>query len=145
MADEKDIDNLYSKVNKLSDRMKEIESTRPFLKEMIERNIASNEKLSDTLHEVQMSMVRMNEKMDEQSEALLSMRTEFEESNKKTNERIGAVERNASDKINAVNDRVEAVEEKGKFDIHLYIKNNWPWIICILGFGILYVSKYFKF
>lgn len=145
MADEKDIDNLYSKVNSLSDRMKEIESTRPFLREMIERNIVSNEKLSDTLHEVQLSMVRMNEKMDEQSEALLSMRHEFEEANKKTNEKINTVEQNASQRISEINDRVNTVEEKGKFDIHLYIKQNWPWILIAIGFGIMYASQFIKF
>lgn len=145
MADEKDISTLYSKVNKLDARMTKIESTRPFLEEMIERNIASNEKLASTLQEVQISMVKMNEKMDEQSEALKTMKAEFEEANKKTNDKIEAVDKKATDSIAKVDARVEEVEEKGKFDIQLFFKSNWPWITVIIGAGLIYVSNFVKF
>lgn len=145
VADEKNIDTLYSKVNKLSDRMTKIESTRPFLEDLIKRNIKTNEELSKTLNGVQMSMVRMNEKMDEQSEALVSMKQEFEEANKKTNEKIENVKKYTAEKIQAVDSRVDEVEEKGKFDFLLWIKSNWPWIVCVLGLGILYASSYVKF
>lgn len=134
MAEDKDIDNLYSKVNKLDARMTEIEATRPFLKEMIERNVASNEKLADTLQEVQMSMVKLNDKMEEQSEALASMKQEFAEANQKTNE-----------ELSKVNNRVKEIEEKGKFDIMLFIKSNWPWITVLFGMGIYVISKFVKF
>lgn len=134
MAEDKDIDNLYSKVNKLDARMTEIEATRPFLKEMIERNVASNEKLADTLQEVQMSMVKLNDKMKEQSEALASMKQEFAEANQKTNE-----------ELSKVNNRVKEIEEKGKFDIMLFIKSNWPWITVLFGMGIYVISKFVKF
>lgn len=134
MAEDKDIDNLYSKVNKLDARMTEIEATRPFLKEMIERNVASNEKLADTLQEVQMSMVKLNDKMEEQSEALASMKQEFAEANQKTNE-----------ELSKVNNRVKEIEEKGRFDIMLFIKSNWPWITVLFGMGIYVISKFVKF
>lgn len=134
MAEDKDIDNLYSKVNKLDARMTEIEATRPFLKEMIERNVASNEKLADTLQEVQMSMIKLNDKMEEQSEALASMKQEFAEANQKTNE-----------ELSKVNNRVKEIEEKGKFDIMLFIKSNWPWITVLFGMGIYVISKFVKF
>lgn len=134
MAEDKDIDNLYSKVNKLDARMTEIEATRSFLKEMIERNVASNEKLADTLQEVQMSMVKLNDKMEEQSEALASMKQEFAEANQKTNE-----------ELSKVNNRVKEIEEKGKFDIMLFIKSNWPWITVLFGMGIYVISKFVKF
>ena len=62
MAD--DIAVLYSKCNKLDARVTKIEAASPFLEEMIARNIASNEKLGNTLQDIQISMVKMNEKMD---------------------------------------------------------------------------------
>ena len=123
MAEEKDIDTLYRKINKLDSRMTEIEATRPFLKEMIERNIESNEKLSSTLLEVQMSMVNLNHEMKEQSEAMISMKKEF----------------------SGVKAKVESIEEKGKFDIHSFIKSNWPWIMILLGIGFYSISKFVKF
>lgn len=145
MADDKDIDTLYSKINKLDSRMTKIESTRPFLEDMIERNIASNEKLANTLQEVQISMVKMNEKMDEQSEAFRIMKKEFQEANIQTNRKIEEVDRKATEGIAKVGERVEEVEEKGKFDIHLFIKSNWPWILVLFGLGFLFISKYVKF
>ena len=123
MAEEKDIDTLYRKINKLDSRMTEIEATRPFLKEMIERNIKSNEKLASTLQEVQMSMVNLNHEMKEQSEAMISMKKEFSD----------------------VKAKVESIEEKGKFDIHSFIKSNWPWIMILLGIGFYSISKFVKF
>lgn len=123
MVEEKDIDTLYRKINKLDSRMTEIEATRPFLKEMIERNIESNEKLASTLQEVQMSMVNLNHEMKEQSEAMISMKKEFSD----------------------VKAKVESIEEKGKFDIHSFIKSNWPWIMILLGIGFYSISKFVKF
>lgn len=123
MVEDKDIDTLYSKINKLDSRMIEIEATRPFLKEMIERNVESNEKLALTLKEVQMSMVALNHEMKEQSEAISTMKQEF----------------------SSVKVKVDSIEEKGKFDIQLFIKSNWPWIMVLLGFGFYTVSKLVKF
>lgn len=129
-----DISILYGKVNKLSERVTEIEVTRPFLQEMIDRNIASNERLAETLNDVRLTMAHMNDKMDEQSATIQTMKEEFEESNRKTNERIGEVDR-----------KIESLEEKGKFDIIGMLKVNFPWIVVILGLGIAYASQYFKF
>lgn len=140
-----DIGTLYSKVNKLDSRLTKIESTRPFLEDMIERNIASNEKLANTLQEVQISMVKMNEKMDEQSAALKTMKQEFEQANAETNKKIEEVDKKAMEGIAQVGERVEEVEEKGKFDIYEFIKKNWPWILVLLGFGFMSISQYVKF
>ena len=129
-----DISILYGKVNKLSERVTEIEVTRPFLQEMIDRNIASNERLAETLNDVRLTMAHMNDKMDEQSATIQTMKEEFEESNRKTNERIGEVDR-----------KIESQEEKGRFDIIGMLKVNFPWIVVILGLGIAYASQYFKF
>ena len=123
MADEKDIDTLYSRINKLDSRMTEIEATRPFLKEMIERNIESNEKLAITLQDVQVSMVTLSHEMKEQSETMTSMKREFSD----------------------VKAKVDSIEEKGKFDIQLFVKSNWPWIMVLLGFGFYAISKFIKF
>ena len=128
MADvEKDIEILYSKFNHLDTRMTKIEATRPFLEDMIERDINAHEKLASTLQEVQGSMISLNNEM-------ASMKKEFTEANNKTNQ-----------EIKKVSAKVSIIEEKGKFDIQLFIKNNWPWIITLIGFGIYAVSNIVKF
>lgn len=134
MADEKDIEVIYSKINKLSNEVAEIKATRPFLLQMIERNIASNEKLAETLHQVQTTMVTLNEKIDTQSKALETLREDFTEGYNKNNKRFLELD-----------GKIEMIEEKGKFDIQMYIKQNWPWILILIGLGINFASQFVKF
>ena len=124
MAD--DIGILYHKVNDLSERVKELESTRPFMQEMIEREIKVSEKLDATLDAVQLSTVQMNAKMDEQSKAIEMLQKNSVESNKK------------------LNNRLDDLEERGQFDFLTYIKTNLPTIILTGVVVGAYVAKHFN-
>lgn len=124
MAD--DISILYHKVNDLSERVTELESTRPFMQEMIEREIKVSEKLDATLDAVQLSMVQMNTKMDEQSKAIELLQKNSVESNKK------------------LNNRLDDLEERGQFDFLTYIKTNLPTIILTGVVVGAYVAKHFN-
>lgn len=124
MAD--DIGILYHKVNNLSERVTELESTRPFMQEMIEREIKVSEKLDATLDAVQLSMVQMNAKMDEQSKAIEMLQKNSVESNKK------------------LNNRLDDLEERGQFDFLTYIKTNLPTIILTGVVVGAYVAKHFN-
>ena len=124
MAD--DIGILYHKVSDLSERVKELESTRPFMQEMIEREIKVSEKLDATLDAVQLSMVQMNAKMDEQSKAIEMLQKNSVESNKK------------------LNNRLDDLEERGQFDFLTYIKTNLPTIILTGVVVGAYVAKHFN-
>lgn len=124
MAD--DIGILYHKVNDLSERVTELESTRPFMQEMIEREIKVSEKLDVTLDAVQLSMVQMNAKMDEQSKAIEMLQKNSVESNKK------------------LNNRLDNLEERGQFDFLTYIKTNLPTIILTGVVVGAYVAKHFN-
>ena len=124
MAD--DIGILYHKVNDLSERVTELESTRPFMQEMIEREIKASEKLDATLDAVQLSMVQMNAKMDEQSKAIELLQKNSVESNKK------------------LNNRLDELEERGRFDFLTYIKTNLPTIILTGVVVGAYVAKHFN-
>ena len=124
MAD--DIGILYHKVNDLSERVTELESTRPFMQEMIEREIKVSEKLDSTLDAVQLSMVQMNAKMDEQSKEIELLQKNSVESNKK------------------LNNRLDDLEERGQFDFLTYIKTNLPTIILTGVVVGAYVAKHFN-
>lgn len=124
MAD--DIGILYHKVNDLSVRVTELESTRPFMQEMIEREIKVSEKLDATLDAVQLSMVQMNAKMDEQSKAIEMLQKNSVESNKR------------------LNNRLDDLEERGQFDFLSYVKANLPTIILTGVVVGAYVAKHFN-
>lgn len=125
MAD--DIGILYHKVNDLTGRVTELESTRPFLQEMIEREVRVSEKLDETLNAVQLSMVQMNAKMDEQSKAIEQLQKNSTESNK------------------TLNTRLDELEEKNHFDFVSYIKANLPTIIVVGALAAAYFLKGLKF
>lgn len=130
---EKDIDAIYKRLNNIDKRLVEIESTRPFLKEMVDRNVSVCELLGETMQEVQYSMLALNEKMELQSTSIKEIREEFNILSDRTN-----------DKIDEVSNKIQLVEDKGKFDISQYIKNNWPLILVLIGLGGVYIAKFIK-
>ena len=130
---EKDIDAIYKRLNNIDKRLIEIESTRPFLKEMVDRNVSVCELLGETMQEVQYSMLALNEKMELQSTSIKEIREEFNILSDRTN-----------DKIDEVSNKIQLVEDKGKFDILQYIKNNWPLILVLIGLGGAYIAKFIK-
>lgn len=130
---EKDIDAIYKRLNNIDKRLVEIESTRPFLKEMVDRNVSVCELLGETMQEVQYSMRVLNEKMELQSISIKEIREEFNILSDRTN-----------DKIDEVSNKIQLVEDKGKFDILQYIKNNWPLILVLIGLGGAYIAKFIK-
>ena len=130
---EKDIDAIYKRLNNIDKRLVEIESTRPFLKEMVDRNVSVCELLGETMQEVQYSMRVLNEKMELQSTSIKEIREEFNILSDRTN-----------DKIDEVSNKIQLVEDKGTFDILQYIKNNWPLILVLIGLGGAYIAKFIK-
>lgn len=130
---EKDIDAIYKRLNNIDKRLVEIESTRPFLKEMVDRNVSICELLGETMQEVQYSMRALNEKMELQSTSIKEIREEFNILSDRTN-----------DKIDKVSNKIQLVEDKEKFDILQYIKNNWPLILVLIGLGGAYIAKFIK-
>lgn len=125
---------IYAKLDDHDHRITKLESTRPFLQDLIQRSVKNNELLTQTMQDVQMSMVKLNDKMDEQAREMKEMKADFEKANKAT-----------ADKLTTVESKVTILEEAGKFDIQAYLKHNFPWIVVVLGMGILYVSQYVKF
>lgn len=132
--EDKELDGVYGRINKLDNRVTKLETSFPFLEDLIERSTKTNEKLSETMQEVQISMNKMNQKMDAQADALSAMKVDLEESNKKMNEHISQVA-----------NKVEQIEDKGKFDIWQWLKSNFPWIVALVGLGAYSVSQFVKF
>lgn len=133
MSEQNDIDILYGKVQKLDTRVTKLESIHPFIEEMVQKNTAIEEKLTETMNSVQISIVKMGEKIDRQSSTIESIKKDVIKADEKLTEKFQKVEK-----------RIDTIEGKGKFDILLYIKENWPLIIIILGLGITYASDYIK-
>ena len=129
-----DNSKIYAKLDDHDHRITQLESTRPYLQDLIDRNIKSNEVLTRTMQDVQVSMVKLNDKMDRQVDEMTKMKKSVEAANAKTDEKLSAVET-----------KVNALEDAGKFDIREFFKKNWTWICALLGMGGLYVAQFVKF
>ena len=134
--------DIHDHMNKIDNRLTAIESAQPLLQDLLNRNIATEEKLGETLHEMQTSIALMNTKMDSQAEtfdARMDAQAEAfdglkSDMKKQTDETETA--------FKMVNDRVASIEDKGNFDIYGFIKAKLPWIIILIGLGISALSKY---
>lgn len=129
-----DNDKIYAKLDDHDHRITALESTRPYLQDLTERSIKSYETLASTMQNVQLSMVKMNDKMDAQAESLNALK-----------EDMAAGNRSMSEKITVIETKVANIDEEGKFNIRKWLKTNWPWIIVVCGMGILTASQYVKF
>ena len=131
---EGDINILFGKVAKLDQRVTKIEATQPFLTEILEKNVKTNERLAETLHEIRLSMVSMNDKIDAQATAIENMKHDFDEADKKTDERIKSVVQ-----------KVETINLEGQFNIREFLKKNFIWLAITVGLGVAYLSTFISF
>ena len=131
---EGDINALFGEVAKLDQRVTKIEATQPFLTEILEKNVKTNERLAETLQEIRLSMVSMNDKIDAQATAIENMKHDFDEADRKTDERIKSVVQ-----------KVEAINLEGQFNIREFLKKNFIWLAITVGLGVAYFSTFISF
>ena len=131
---EGDINTLFGEVAKLDQRVTKIEATQPFLTEILEKNVKTNERLAETLQEIRLSMVSMNDKIDAQATAIENMKHDFDEADKKTDERIKSVVQ-----------KVETINLEGQFNIREFLKKNFIWLAITIGLGVAYLSTFISF
>ena len=131
---EGDINALFGEVAKLDQRVTKIEATQPFLTEILEKNVKTNERLAETLQEIRLSMVSMNDKIDAQATAIENMKHDFDEADKKTDERIKSVVQ-----------KVETINLEGQFNIREFLKKNFIWLAITVGLSVAYLSTFISF
>lgn len=126
--------DVYNKIQLLEGRMTSIESTRPYLQDLIERNISSQEKLSETMCSIQQAIIEMNTKIDTHGVKIQNIQEDFEK-----------MRHNSAEQLETVKKKVNHLEDKGKFDMILFFRQYFPWIIVVLGLGISLLSQTVKF
>lgn len=126
-----EITEIKGNIASLQKDMAEIKAIQPLLKETLERNVSAYERLADTLHEIEKSMISLNDKIDSQSKDIEDIKKEMNENEYKFNKKLSNVEA-----------KIHSVDDEGKFNIREFFKNYFPWIIILLGFGFNIISKF---
>lgn len=118
------------RISKIEQDVAEVKTSQSFLKEMLERNTKTNEKLVATLSQVEQSMVSINDNLRVQSKEISTIKKELDNT---TN--------NFDKKISMVENKIDSIDEEGKFNIRLFLKNYFPWIVVTVGMVANFLSK----
>lgn len=118
------------RIFKMERDITEVKTTQTFLKEMLERNTETNEKLVETLNKVEQSMISINDNLQVQSKEISAIRKELDETTNSFDKKIASVE-----------SKVESIDDDGKFNIRLFLKNYFPWIVVTIGIAVNFLSK----
>ena len=110
---------LEERVASMENRLTKMETELPHLRESLDRNTKSNNKMKEVLSSLEKTMVEINFKTKAQDNEIKENKEE----------------------INKVKTKVEQLEEKGKFDIANWIKSNWVWLAITATLGIGWATK----
>lgn len=121
---------LEARVRELEEKVTRLDTEYPFLKESLDKNTKSYQELNKTLITFKDTMTTMNLQMATMNNNLQTQKNALDKV-------VGDVE--------ALKNQVENVDEKGKFDIREFFKKYFPWIVVLIGMGLLAASKFVKF
>lgn len=137
--EDKELDDLKSKLNKIEyTEIKELKEEIQEIKLNLNTNnlltkqcAESNEKLSTTLETLKSTMIEVAQSVKDSNKVTSELTTTV----KSLNDKVNNVESTMGTKFNEVNERMDTIDDKSKFDIVEFLKHNIIGIL--LGIGAL--------
>lgn len=114
---------LEKRMGKAENRITALETAQPYIKELVEQNTHAYKQLAVTMTELQKTMITMEQQLKTQNTKIDGMQKAIEDGHKETQE------------------KVSAIENKGKFDIIAYLKNNWVSLSVLICIGLAWVAN----
>ena len=124
------MEDLETRVFEMEKEIARIDAELPHLKESLDQNTKSFNQLNETLRSFEKTMIHMSDQMAGQTKSLETQQK--------------ALDKVVTD-VNALKDKIETIDEKGKFDIREFFKKYFPWIVVLIGIGVFVVSSFIKF
>ncbi len=110
---QKDVDDLYEKTNGIEKKLVEMETNQKHYTDTLEKVADSNMKLIDTLQSMQITFVKMDNKIDEISRDTAETKKQ----------------------VTGIDCRMKKIEEDNTFNIMQFLKKYFPLIV--VGIGII--------
>ena len=120
---QKDIDDLYEKTNGIEKKLVEMETNQKHYTDTLEKVADSNMKLIDTLQSMQITFVKMDNKIDEISKDTAETKKQ----------------------VTGIDCRMKKIEDDNTFNIMQFLKKYFPLIVVGIGVIGLLASPYIKF
>ena len=145
MEDSQELHDLKSKLNKIEyTEIKELKEEIQEIKLNLNTNniltkqcTESNEKLSTTLETLKSTMIEVAQSVRDSNKVTSELATTVKDLNNKVNN----VESTMGKKFNEVNERMDAIDNKSKFDILSFFKSTIVGIILAVGALIYALSQ----
>ena len=145
MEDKELLDDLKSELNKIEyTEIKEIKEEIQEIKLNLNTNnlltkqcTESNEKLSTTLETLKSTMIEVAQSVKDSNKVTSELTTTV----KSLNDKVNNVESTMGTKFNEVNERMDIIDDKGKFDIVEFLKHNIVGILFGIGALIYALSQ----
>ena len=139
MEDSRELEDWKQKVKKIEyTELKEIKDDIQHIKIDLNTNniltqqcTESNEKLSNTLDSLKLTMVEVSQSMKDSNKVTSELALNVRDLNSKLND----VEKTMDTKFNEVNGRMDTIDEKSKIDFIDVLRTNWIGIV--MGAGAL--------
>lgn len=110
---QKDVDDLYEKTNGIEKKLVEMETNQKHYTDTLEKVADSNMKLIDTLQSMQITFVKMDDKIDEISRDTAETKKQ----------------------VTGIDCRMKKIEDDNTFNIMQFLKKYFPLIV--VGIGII--------
>lgn len=110
---QKDVDDLYEKTNGIEKKLVEMETNQKHYTDTLEKVADSNMKLIDTLQSMQITFVKMDNKIDEISRDTAETKKQ----------------------VTGIDCRIKKIEDDNTFNIMQFLKKYFPLIV--VGIGII--------
>lgn len=120
---QKDVDDLYEKTNGIEKKLVEMETNQKHYTDTLEKVVDSNMKLIDTLQSMQITFVKMDNKIDEISRDTAETKRQ----------------------VTGIDCRMKKIEDDNTFNIMQFLKKYFPLIVVGIGIIGLLASPYIKF
>ena len=145
MEDSQELHDLKSKLNKIEyTEIKELKEEIQEIKLNLNTNniltkqcTESNEKLSTTLETLKSTMIEVAQSVKDSNRVT----SELASTVKDLNDKVKNVENTMDKKFDEVNERMEVIDDKGKFDWMLFLKHNAVGILIGIGALIYALSQ----
>ena len=113
----------YDEIKTIKEEVSDMKNNMTRTETLLEQNIKSSDRLSDTLDKVQDTMTRLSESMQHNNEAVDKL----------------------SNKVTNLEEKIDKVEENDKISIGGFIKEHWFNLVIVFGM-ILYIlfKQYIK-
>lgn len=114
----------YDDVKHLKEEVGEIKNNMTRTETLLEQNIKSSDRLSETLNKVQDTMIRLSDSMQNNNEAVNKL----------------------SNKVTDLEEKIDKVEDNDKISISSFCKDHWFNLVVVFGMVIYIIfGQYIKF